>query len=328
MIKKRNSFSLKLVGLETLARRLHGEDEHRPRILEQVRIARAGVNGEKILAGVFDKYTFRAPHFVFHDLNLRSTGAFQIDTLFLSVQGVTILEVKNIAGRIYFPPEQNQMMRTLENGQVDVYECPSVQLARNKLLLEDWFHANGLDIPIRTAVVFSNSRQQFDNFRAGLKILFPLEVPVYLREVLETPQFLDIPTMKMVANKLHAAHRDYDPFPLCEKYKFMPNLIKTGVLCQQCGLHGMISIRRGWICPSCRYFSKDAHREAIIEYFMLFGGMMTNKACKAFLHVPNGDKTMRLIKQMGLPYNGEKKGRTYYFPLEDLRKALIALRGE
>lgn len=328
MIKKENSFPLQLLGLKALARRLHDEDVHRPRIVEQVRIVRAGVNGEKTLSRIFEKYAFRDPHYVFHDLNLRSTGKFQIDTLFLSAQGATILEVKNIAGEIHFPAEHNQMIRTLDNGQVDAFECPSVQLARNKMLLEDWFQASGLEIPIRTAVVFANARQRFNNSRDQLKVLFPLEVPVYLRELLKTPHFLDISTMKAAAEKLSTAHQDYNPFPLCEKYNIKPELIKTGVRCQQCGLHGMLSIRRGWVCPSCRYFSKDAHRQAVLEYFMLFGGTLTNQKCRAFLHLSNSDKTTRLIRQMGLPFNGANKGRSYYLPLEDLRKEAIKLRNE
>lgn len=322
LIVKKNGFPIRLVGLMALSRRLHDEDVLKKRVEEVVRIVRAGVNGEKTLATVFEKYTFRDPHFIFHDLNLKSTGLFQIDTLFLSQHGATILEVKNIAGEIYFPPEQNQMIRTLSNGQVDAFECPSVQLVRNKLLLKDWFQSNGFDMPIQTAVVFSNPRQHFKNMRDQLKVLFPLEVPVYLRELMETPHFLEIPSMTDAANMLCTAHHEYNPFPLCEKYPFEPDQIKKGVHCMQCGLHEMIPVSTGWACLSCNHFSKDAHQCAIMEYFMLFGGQLTNRMCREFLGLTSSDKAKRLMKQMNLPFRGMKRGRSYYLPLKKLENKM------
>lgn len=325
MIKKRNSYPVRLFGLEALARRLKSADELKSRIEEEVRIARAGVNGEKTLASVFDKYSFSNPHYVFHDLNLKSTGAFQIDTLFLSLQGATILEVKNIAGKIHFPSEQNQMMRTLDNGLIDAFECPSIQLERNKILLEDWFRSIDFKIPIHTAVVFSSARQRFTNSRDHLKVLFPLEVPVYLHELLAKPHFLDIPTINKIADKLVTGHQEYNPFPLIEKYNFSVDQIIKGVRCHHCGLHCMSAISTGWYCKMCNHVSKDAHRKAILEYFMLFGGNLTNQSCRDFLLLKSSDKAKRIMKQMNLSYRGVNRGRTYYLPLYKLKKELELL---
>ena len=82
-------------------------------IAEELRIVRAGVNGERALINVFQKYSFLDRHYIFHDLNLKSTGIFQIDTLFLSRHGAVIFEMKNIAGDIRFLKESKQLMRTL-----------------------------------------------------------------------------------------------------------------------------------------------------------------------------------------------------------------------
>lgn len=325
LIQKRNSLPYKLLGLQALARRLSREDLLKARITEEIRIVQAGVNGEKILANIFEKYKFRQLHYIFHDLSLKSSGLFQMDALFLAQQGAVILEVKNIAGRIRFPSGQNQLMRTLENGKVDFFECPSVQLLRNKMLLEDWFYANNLQVPIYGAVIFPKPQQQFENSRDQLKVLFPLEVPVYLKNLMENPHILNLSTLDFIAEKLTSSHREYDPFPLCEKYKIDFKQIKTGVRCDQCGLHGMISIARGWICKSCNYVSKDAYRQAIIEYFMLFGGPMTNRICREFLHLSSSDKAMRLMKKMNLPFHGMNRGRTYHLPLKELETQLRLL---
>ena len=106
------------------------------------------------LDAVFDKYKFSFEHRTFNGLNLESTGKFQIDTLFLSRQGAFILEVKNIAGRISFPEQWNQVVRLLDDGRSDAFECPSVQLERNCYLFSDWLSARNISIPVEGAVVF------------------------------------------------------------------------------------------------------------------------------------------------------------------------------
>ncbi|MBO1912648.1 NERD domain-containing protein, partial [Microvirga sp. 3-52] len=153
--------------------------------------ANAGINGEKVLEAIFNKYKLTFDHAIYHGMNLRSTGKFQVDNLFLSRQGVFILEVKNIKGRIRFSEETNQMIRTLDTGQVDAFECPSVQLERNRYLLEDWFHSRNFSIPIHTAVVFPNPRQLVENTRPHLNILFPNEVPTKLRKRDSNPPVID-----------------------------------------------------------------------------------------------------------------------------------------
>lgn len=329
MIVKRNSYPLKLLGIEALVRRLPAEDSFQQnRYSEIARVIRAGVNGEKVLSTIFEKYKFPHPHFIFHDVHLKSSGAFQMDTLFLSQQGAIILEVKNIAGVIEFLIEQKQMMRTLENGQVDVFECPSVQLARHKMLLGDWFQANDLHIPIQGAVIFPSARQQIKNIPNDLKILFPLEVPIYLREVMQNSSIIEKSTLAYIVERLRLTHHEYNPFPICEKYNVDPNTIQTGVFCERCGVHGMTSIARGWICESCRYFTKDAHRQAIMEFFMLVDQSLTNSACRDFLHLSSSPKARRLIQQMNLPFVGDNKGRAYYFPLKRMESELSWLNRE
>lgn len=317
------------MGLEALASRLSIRYKEQSGIAENLRIVRAGVNGERALINVFQKYLFLDRHYIFHDLNLKSTGLFQIDTLFLSRHGAVIFEMKNIAGDIRFLKESKQLMRTLENGQVDVFECPSVQLERNKFLLADWFHLNNLkEIPIHGAAVFPSPRQRFENIPDDLTLLFPLEIPVYLRKIMKDTPVIDVQVLDFVANQLVVGHREYDPFPICEKYKIEIHEIKTGVRCGQCGLHGMISSARGWNCKSCAHCSRDAHKQAILDYFMIFGNSMTNKQCREFLHLSSGDKTTRLIKQMNLPFQGENKGRKYSLSLKELEKQLLYLKKE
>ena len=319
MIMKEKSISLKAIGLEALLRRL---PEHHPRyadIENELRKTKAGENGEQILANVFRQYQFPFEHYIFHDLHLQSTGKFQMDTLFLFQQGAVILEMKNIAGRISFPETQNQLTRTLENGQVDAFECPSVQLERNKMLLEDWFHVQQISIPIHQAAVFPRPQQQFENIRKDLTLLFPLEIPVFLRRLSSFHPSIEVPHLTDIAKRITDAHREYNPFPLTDIYRIHPAELLTGVRCNQCGRFGMQSIYNGWGCPQCGNVDANAHIQAVLDYFMLIDFRVSNKDLRRFLQLECLQKVKRIVMQLGVPCEGENKGRFYVANLNLIR---------
>lgn len=320
MIMKEKSISLKAIGLEALLRRLPEHHARYADIENELRKTQAGENGERILANVFQQYQFPFKHYVFHDVNLQSTGKFQMDTLFLCQQGAVILEVKNIAGRISFPEMQNQLTRTLENGQIDAFECPSVQLERNKMLLEDWFYAHHMPIPIYQAAVFPRPHQQFENLRKDLTLLFPLEIPVFLRRLNSFHSAIDASELTDIANKITNAHREYDPFPLSNRFGIQPSELISGVRCMQCGFHGMKSVYNGWGCPKCGYVDANAHVQAVLDYFMLIDFRVSNKECRQFLRLECRQKAKRIFMQLGIPSEGENKGRFYVADLNLIRK--------
>ena len=318
MILKTGSTPYKLFGLEAFRRRLSGERSQDINVKEQIRIANAGINGERVLEATFKKYQLTFEHAIYHGLNLRSTGSFQIDNLFLSRQGAFILEVKNIRGRIGFSEETNQLIRTLDNGQVDAFECPSVQLRRNRYLLEDWFHQRKLSIPIRTAVVFPNPRQLIENTRPELTILFPNEIPTLLRELELNPPVIDSKTFSLMANELLEGHSDYNPYPMCKSFRINPVEVRSGVQCEKCGKLGMERIFRGWGCTACKSVSRTAHVQAIKDWFMLISDTMTNRECREFLHIPKNYTASRLLEDLPLESCGANRGRYYRFPLEGM----------
>ncbi|WP_239430417.1 nuclease-related domain-containing protein [Sporosarcina sp. ACRSL] len=296
-------------------------------ILKEVHKVRAGENGERILESVFNKYSFPFEHYILHDLNLQSSGKFQIDTLFLSSQGAVILEVKNIAGRIEFPQDQNQLIRVLENGQVDAFECPSVQLERNMILLKDWLFAKGYSIPVRGAVVFPRPQQNFENVRKNLTLLFPYEIPVYLRKHKETSPSLDSKTLNAVAKDLLYDHRRYNPFPLTKSYNIQPSELVPGVRCENCGTHGMQTIHSGWGCKSCGYIDKFAHIQAFLEYCMLIDFQFTNSDIRSFFRTDNKDRVSRMLKYLEIPSTGKNRGVKYSVGLSDLERLYEMQKG-
>ena len=202
---------------------------------------------------------------------------------------------------------------------MDAFECPSVQLRRNRYLLEDWFQGRNLFVPIRTAVVFTNPRQLIENTRPELEVLFPNEVPAMLRERESNAPILDSKTFTRSANELLEGNSDYNPFPMCKRFRIDPAEIKSGVQCGNCGTLGMQRIFRGWGCNVCQSVSKTAHVQAITDWFMLISDTMTNRECREFLHIPNNYTASRLLDDLPLEPEGVNRGRYYRFPLEQMK---------
>jgi hypothetical protein len=328
LIRKQASLPYKVIGLEALLSRLPESHVKYGEIEKELRIARAGENGEKILRSVFEKYTFQGEHYIFHDLNLKSSGLFQIDTLFLSHQGAFILEMKNIAGRIQFSEINKQLVRTLETGQVDSFECPSVQLERNKMLLADWFLAQQLSIPIEGAVVFPRPQQQFENAREHLKILFPLEIPVYLRTREATPLPLHPINLREIAERILQSHMEYNPFPLCEKYRIEPLDLLTGVRCEICASVGMHAVFKGWYCAVCKHRSEAGHLRALLDYFMVVNQTMSSKQCREFLHLPQTNKIHRILQQTDTTLLGKARATKYGMDLNQITQLMRRLENK
>lgn len=319
MIVKKKGLSFKKIGLEALLRRL---PDHHPRKQEfenELGRLRGGEYGEKVLAQVFEKYELPFEHYIFYDLHLQSTGLFQIDALLISEQGAFVLEVKNISGRIEFPARHRQLVRTLDSGQVDSYECPSVQLDRNSMLLEDWFVSRQVNIPIHKAVVFTRS-QLISGERENLTILFPNEVPVYLRKIHHSPKVINSVQMREIVDLLIASHLNYDPFPLTSLYQLPKEEILTGVRCYSCGLFTMVSYQHGWFCKRCGHKDKQAFSAAILDYVMLIDTSITNKRCREFINLTCPQKAKRLLRNSGLSATGERKSRFYYAKLDCIER--------
>lgn len=56
---------------------------------------------------------------------------------------------------------------------------------------------------------------------------------------------------------------------------------------------------------------REAHQQTIRDWFLLFGGKMSNKDCRAFLHIERQQTANRILRGMGLLAEGANRNRTY-----------------
>ena len=122
---------------------------------------------------------------------------------------------------------------------------------------------------------------------------------------------MDEKTFSLLINDLLHSDKEYIPKPLCVTYSLQKSDIFTGVCCPSCRFLGMTKYRGGWRCPACAQKSSHAHVQAIRDWFLLFGGKMTNRDCREFLNISQRQTATRILQSMELHTEGEKRNRTY-----------------
>lgn len=312
-IVKERMEPLLLSGLRAAMQRLPWEDVS---LQHKYAAVKAGFGGERRLEYVFERYKFPMNYRVFHDLSLTSNTHFQIDTLFLTPSYAAVFEVKNIAGELKVLANPPQLQRTLENGEVSGFKSPITQVRNNCQLLKDWFHARNIDIPIYGAVVLAYAKQRIELLDTSIPFLFPGDVPIYIRNLPVTPQLLGEIAFENITNELLSCHKEFIPQPIREIFPSLASHFKSGVICPFCQKNSMKKRMRDWRCLSCQKISVDAHKQAIRDWFLLYGGKMTNRDCRKFLGVDSPDIAYRLLKDMDLKIEGAKRNRTYEMKFE------------
>jgi len=316
-ISKRRKEPLLLEGLNAAIERFGPEQGTiLPVLKARYASVKAGFGGEQQLDRVFESYSFPMKYQVLHDLSLTSSTYFQMDTLFITPSYAIVFEVKNIAGELRIVNNPPQLIRTLDNGEVKGFNSPITQVQSNCELLRDWFHARHFSLPIYGAIVLAYSKQRIELFDTEIPFLFPKAVPTYIRDLPTDTPLLDDTSFKRLGNELVASHREFIPPPISFTYPDIQNKIITGVACPSCGLFGMNKYMKGWRCTGCDGTSPNAHKQAIRDWFLLFGGKMKNKDCREFLHIDRQQTANRVLKSMDLQTEGANRNRSYSMNLK------------
>lgn len=134
MIVKKRQLPLMILKLQSLLRRLPKNHPKIPYIEENLAKKMAGYRGEHSIDYPLSFLTFQN-YFILHDLRLpHNDYFFQIDTLLISPKFILMLEVKNIAGKLFFDQEFHQLVRTL-NDKEEVFPDPILQVKRHETQL-------------------------------------------------------------------------------------------------------------------------------------------------------------------------------------------------
>ena len=311
LIIKKRSVNYNYIGLQTLYNRLPNEHIMKSMIYSKMLSVKAGIIGETIVENIFKKYQFPFNYRVLHDVNLTSNGKFQMDTIFISSSCLFILESKNIVGELSFETDPPYLVRTLENGQKDMFESPEVQLERNIYLMKEWLKLHEINLPVKGVIIISSTKSRVVRTPNNTNVIYASSIPVFLRNMQPEKEYLSVTQMDYLAQKIVHEHQPYLAYPMCKNWGIIPTDLVTGVQCGNCSKFGMLRVKRTWVCPECSNRDANGHTYSIIDWFVLIGGQLSNSECRRFLHIHQHQTVTRILHGMELIVVGSGKLTKY-----------------
>lgn len=322
MIVKERKIPLTILKLRALLRRLPQSHPKIPIILSDLNKREAGFRGE---CAIDFPLSFLEPknYFIFHDIRLQEqTRFFQIDTLVLSKKFALIIEVKNIAGSLYFDSIFNQLIRT-KDGIEAAFPDPLLQIERQESQLKNWYRKYGLGVlPIYSLVVISNPqtiiRTNPENRNLQYKVIHRDTLPFKIQQIeksIKQPNLSDKELKKMI--KIISKYHNEADFPILQWFDLKKEDLIQGVICEKCSMSPLLRWSRGWRCFRCETESKDAHIRALRDYYLLLGPTITNRQLREFLSISSSASATRILRSMNLPSEGLNKGKVYHLPFEN-----------
>ena len=310
MIVKKRSLQLNLFSHASLLKRMNPSHPEFQRINSNYFRAKAGVWGEETIDYQLSNYHHPYPHVILQDVHLLASSYFQMDSLFITQSFILIIEVKNIKGNIELLQNPFDMIRINEHGEKTSMDSPEEQLGKNILWLEDWLRKRNWTIPVKGIIVFANMESQITINDSKCDVIKGKYLSKWLRQMDHHTKYLTQAQVNVLGTQIYQAHENFNYPSILAKYNISKNDVITGVKCPICFEFGLIKHHHNWIC-SQNHRTRDAHLEAIEDYFNIFGMKITNRECRRFLHIECKHMAKRLLKQLNLEEKGFNKTREY-----------------
>lgn len=320
MVLKELTLPQRLVLLEALQRWLKpGHSAHQD-IKRDLAKRRAGYWSELVLSN-FTKY-LPDDHTIFHDLQLKHNDFhFQIDTLILTQNYLLVIEAKNIIGTLIFDSIFNQLIRVSDDGKEEVFENPHVQAKRIRSLLRGLLAKHGFGrMPIEYLIFFGSTTKTILKNGPGehsdsKKVCKGRDVFNKIEAIEQ--QFSRSRIDRGMGEKLgQLLLRLHNPesINILEEYKLTIGDLRSGIRCPNpdC-IHAPMQYKRGcWICSACQTISKDAHIEALKDFFLIIKPSISNSEFCSFVQLPSNNIAQKILGSLHLPTTGKTRNRLYY----------------
>lgn len=137
----------KIVVLDVLNRR--APNELIARLLKRAEI---GYKGELKVDSLWQEIDLPERGLLFHNYE---TVGHQLDTLYICEHFIIVLEIKNVSGMIWYEDDKYQFLRKKISGEIESFQSPFEQVARNANFVEKVVERLGLSIPIHKAVIIA-----------------------------------------------------------------------------------------------------------------------------------------------------------------------------
>lgn len=305
-----------ILKLQALLRRL---PLHHPKIqviVDELNRRSAGHKGEEALDYPLNLLDPKK-YLIFHGLRLQiNNNFFQIDTLVISKHFILLIEVKNLAGSIYFDPVFKQLIQ-MKDDQKIAFPDPQIQLQRQEMQFKKWLKQNGFSpIPILSLVVISNDKTiintSSNNNNINSKVLHRYLLPMQIHKYEESHPYENYTDkeIKKLIRLLKKKHVRAD-HSILERFNLSSSDIRQGVICDTCNHSPLVRDHGSWFCIKCKSKNTNGHIQALVDYQLLVKQTITNGEARKFLNIESRFVVTRLLKSLNLPATGDKKGTTY-----------------
>lgn len=310
MIIKYRKEPAKIVGYEALLRRLPPMHPKRSAVKSSLHTAKAGFGGEDRLDEAMEFFDPPYAYRIIQDFSLPAPFKIQVDTVVLTQSGLYLLEVKNISGRLQFRQNPSALHSVLADGKIKSYKSPITQMNETTIRMRMFLKTLGWHLPVTSIIVIAHPSQIVEDAPHTSRILSAAEVSFYFSEIKESP-LLSIEELHRLGQTFLSAHQDYDPFPLAPKFQIDRSEIESGVFCPRCLLGKMAKTKIAWECETCRLISRNAHVQALNDWFMLIKPTITTAECCEFIGLQSLDAAKHFLVKNGCQPVGGRRYRHY-----------------
>ncbi|MBB4825141.1 hypothetical protein HNO89_002370 [Sporosarcina luteola] len=312
MIYKTRVESASLLVLRRLITRLPETHEKYGYVSEEFRRRVAGFSGEAYFDKHINEFRPSYPYAILHDICLKQNGIyFQMDSLLISPAGITIFEVKNLAGKIIIKSDPTQFIQENSNER-KILPSPISELERKEIFLKQWLGQKGFDLTISGIVVLAYTNEIVMQDLPAKQVINTQDVPILLYNQGLEREMIFFPQIQEIAKLMIAEHQEYVPEPLLQVMDIPLNDILPGVICPECFHVGMERLLRRWLCNKCGCQSTNAHIQLIEDWLGLVEKKLTNQQFRYFACIKDIHVAKRLLKNSGLSMYGKSRG-AYYF---------------
>ncbi|WEG13188.1 nuclease-related domain-containing protein [Pullulanibacillus sp. KACC 23026] len=317
-IVKPRDYPIDLRQLEAIRRNYRFNDAKSLEIESEIINREMGFRGERQLDYYLSMITDE-PIYVLHNLRLCGQNMyFEIDTILLSPFFCLLIDVKNYKGHLYFDQLLKQCIRTYKENKEGIQD-PISQSEMHLYCMQDFWKNNNLPVTTFLPLVVIAFATTSVSTNQGLeKNLHQMVIHSHhLIKRLQTV-YKSHPKKIFTKNQLQTISKFLlsKHVPKCpsamKKLSLQPTDFHQGVQCPSCKLFSMIWKVAKWYCPSCGAISKNAHYQALSDYFLLHNPSITSAQFQKMMDLPTMDVSRRLLQNVqGLQKIGNTYNTTY-----------------
>ncbi|MGM8215059.1 nuclease-related domain-containing protein [Bacillaceae bacterium W0354] len=244
---------------------------------------------------------------------------FQIDRLIITTKFLLIIEIKNHTGTIEFKPEIGQMIQTIRNERKP-YEYPISQAETQALKLQAFLNQHGITVPpIETFVVFTNKNVILESgteepIDERIMTAYALrnKINQLFLKYKNRPDVIDQEKIIQLINQ----HRAPFSNKYIKKLGLTPKDFATGVKCPNCQARPMKRIWGTWQCQICGHENKEAHINALKDFYIIFGSLITTRQAQYWLQLTSESVARKLLTNLQCRKMNGNKNRLYELPFK------------